>query len=553
MAVPKYTEHMSVNLRQSEFPTGRRFEEQITMRDGVKLHTVFWLPEGEGPHKVLFSRTPYPKGEATYDYQGKIFTERGYGFIYQYCRGIGKSEGVWEPFKNDRSDGIDSLNWLQNKDYIESIGLYGFSYVAYTQWIVLDSLPDKVKTAYLVHYGTERYNQMYSNGMFRYDIYASWAKNNSGAKVIPPYEASLEAGRYKPHIRADRDVWDMDLPWYRQWLENTDKASPYWAKSFWNILRSIPSKINIPVYIGCGWYDHHFGGMMEGYHNLSEFAKKHSRLVIGPWAHRKNACIDRVDTSDAFESGIHGYEGALKWMDKILKNKEIPDTEVIAYSIGEGWREFSKWDGNICSFRLYFSNGRLIQTPPEKSFMEYTYNPSDVIETRGAECMCYAPLEWRGSRLQPNPQYRDDLISFVSDSFEKEMVIKGKAKINLCVSSDAKDTAFVVRLMEITPQGESYNIRTGATTLRYRNGSDCPDCYIPNSKVVCEIKLWDILWKLSKGSKIRIDVSSSSFPEYHIHLNSEKNWAYEENEVTAHQKIWCGEADGSYIELPMDK
>jgi len=550
---PKYTEHMSVNLRAAQLRPGRRWEEKISMRDGVKLHTVFWMPEGNGPYKVLFSRTPYPKGELTYDYQGKIFTERGYGFIYQYCRGVGKSEGVWEPFKNDRDDGLDSLNWLQAKDYIEAIGLYGFSYVAYTQWIVLDSLPDKVKTAYLVHYGTERYNQMYANGMFRYDIYASWAKNNNGAEVIPPYQATLEAGHYKPYIKADRAVWNMDLPWYREWLVSTNKSSAYWKDGLWDILSKIPSKIDIPVYIGCGWYDHHLGGMMEGYRKLSDYAQKHSCLVIGPWAHRKNACVDRVDTTDAFERGIHGYEGALTWMDRILKEGEIPGKEVVAYGIGQGWREFSDWDENVEFQKLYFAYGRLDdKKKPEPFPVEYIYDPANVIETRGAECMCYAPLEWRGSRLQPDPQYREDMISFVSKPLEDEMVIKGQVKVNLCVSTDVEDTAFIVRLMEITSEGKSYNIRTGATTLRYRNNTISAMDYTPNSKVHCEIKMWDILWKLCKGSQIRIDVASSSFPEYHIHLNTKKTWAYEEEGCIAHQKIWCGD-DGSYVEVPIEK
>lgn len=551
MAICDYIDHMSMNLRKAEFPIGRRLVKMIPMRDGVKLYTVFWLPQGEGPHKVLFSRTPYPASEEKYEYQGKVFTERGYGFIYQYCRGTGKSEGVWEPFKNERADGIDALNWLQAEECIESIGLYGYSYLSFVQWIVLDALPSKVKTAYLEHYGTRRYHQMYCNGMFRYDIYSAWATSNAGAADPPSYDKVLEAGFYRPHIAADRDVWGMDIPWYRQWLESPDQNSSYWRDSFWDILSKSPSKINIPVAIGCGWYDHHFGGMMEGYRDLSDYAKKHSRLVIGPWAHSKNPCVDRVDTSDAFEGGLHGFEGVLQWMDKILKYKETPDTEVLAYSIGQGWRKFSVWDAETTTQKLFFSNTKLLEAPPEEESIGYVYDPAEVMETRGAECMCYAPLAWRGSRKQPKPQYRKDMISLVSAPLKRDLVIKGAVKIGLCVSSDAEDTAFVVRLMEITPKGESYNIRTGATTLRYRNDSGTAIDYIPNTKAFCEIELWDILWKLSKGSKIRIDVSSSSFPEYHIHLNTKQLWAYETKGRVAHQKIWCGE-NGSFVALPVE-
>ena len=548
-----YQERMSVNLRPPICRSGKRWEEMVPMRDGVKLHTIFWMPDTDGPWPVLFSRTPYPKNQPIYEYQGKIFSERGYGFIYQYCRGTGASEGEWAPFENERLDGVDALQWLQQQDYIQSIGLYGFSYVAYTQWMVLDQLPPKVKTAYLVHFGTDRFRQMYANGLFRHDIYTPWAKDNCGADVIPPYEAALEAGLYKPHLEADRAVWNIDLPWYREWQTHPDYDSSFWKDSFWEELKAIPGKIQVPVYLGCGWYDHHFGGMMEGYRGLSVFAKEHSRLVMGPWVHHKQPCIDREDTDNAFAPGIHGYEGALCWMDRLLKNGELPEQEVMAYGVGQGWRELPHWPMKSQTRRYYFSSDGLTEKSDEEiSALEYTYDPGEIIETRGAECMCYAPLAWRGSRLQPEPGTRTDQISLISEPLQEKMTLSGSVTVHLRVSTDAEDTAFVVRLMEITPEGKSYNIRTGATTLRYRNDSDKAQNYTPNQQVTCELKLWDILWQLPEGARIRIDIASSSFPEYNIHLNTAESWAEQKDAVIARQKVWIGGDSGSYIDLPLE-
>ena len=548
-----YIERMSIDLRPAICGLGRQWEEMVPMRDGTRLRTLFYMPDTQGPWPVLFSRTPYLKNQSIYEYQGKIFAERGYGFICQYCRGTGGSEGAWVPFQNEKIDGVDALQWLQQRDYIESIGLYGFSYVAYTQLAVLDQLPPKVKTAYIVHFGTDRYGQMYCNGLFRHDIYTPWAKDNSGTNRILPYEAALDAGLYKPHIDADRVVWNLNLPWYREWLSHPDYETPFWKNSFWEELKAIPKKINIPVYFGCGWYDHHFGGMMCTYQSLSDYAKAHSKLVIGPWVHMKELCIEGHDTTDAYVGGIHGYEGALNWMDRCLVHGEIPEREVLAYGVGQGWRKLDQWPGSSKPLRLYLSEaGLAVQADCQESVRNYTYDPTNIIRTHGAECMCYAPLSDRGSVSQPNPNVRDDVVTWLSKPLNEPIVIDGAVKIHLSVSTDAEDTAFVVRLMEVTPEGKSYNIRTTATTLRYRNGEGRADDYTPDSRVECELTMWDILWKLQTGSYIRIDISSSSFPEYNIHYNTAEAWAMQQNPVIAHQQIWMGGESGSYIELPVE-
>lgn len=549
-----YIERMSINLRPPICGSGEKWEEMIPMRDGVKLRTVFQMPDTEGPWPVIFSRTPYPKNQEIYDYQGKIFAERGYGFIYQYCRGTGQSEGEWRPFENEKQDGEDTLKWLEEQDYIKNIGMYGYSYVGYTQWVLMDCLTPKVKTAYIVHFGTDRYRQMYCNGLFRHDIYTPWAKDNNGMGRKLPYEAAVEAGRYKPHIEADRAVWNMDLPWYREWISHTDYNHPYWKESFWEDLKQMPGKANIPLCLGCGWYDHHFGGMMEAYEALSPEAKSHTRLVIGPWVHNKTGCIAKDDMKTPFESGIHGYEGALCWMDKCLNDGPLPEKEVIVYGAGQGWRKLAQWPGKSAARRMYFAEGVLKEGPEaEEHTLMYTYDPQHVIKTRGAECMCYAPIEYRGSILQEEPEKREDQLVLISAPMKGECCLNGTVKVHLHVSTDVEDTAFIVRLMEITPDGKTYNIRTSATTLKYRNGAEEALDYIPGERVECELKMWDILWNLQKGSRIRMEIASSSFPEYHIHCNTAEPWELQKTPVIANQSIYTGGDNGSHIELPIEE
>ncbi len=547
-----YTERMSIGLRPAECGAADRKEIMVPMRDGTMLRTLVYTPDTEGPWPALLSRSPYPKNQEIYDYQGRIFSERGYAFVLQYCRGTGGSGGKWEPFVNEQNDGEDTLKWLEEQSFASCVGLYGFSYVAYTQWVLLDRLTPKVKTAYIVHFGTDRYRQMYADGLFRHDIYTPWAMDNNDDGIKLPYEKSLEAGMYRPHIKADRDVFGMDLPWYREWISHTDYDDDFWKKSFWEDLKSIPGKTDIPVCLCCGWYDHHFGGMMEAWSGLSDQAKEHSRLVIGPWVHHKQGCIEGKDTSDAFSGRFHGYEAALGWMDRCLKGGQLPEKEAWLYEVGQGWRKMDTWPAKTGTKQLFFNDRALVdRSSEEETARSYVYDPSDVIRTHGAECMCYAPLSERGSVLQPQADCRSDVLSFVSGTLEDDLTVAGKAKVYLRVKSDAEDTAFIVRLMEVLPDGRAYNIRTGASTLRYRNGVGKAVPYTPGEPVVLEYSLWDICWRLRRGARIRIDVASSSFPEYHIHPNTAQPWALAADTRRAVQTVFSGGTDGSRLELPV--
>lgn len=522
------------------------------MRDGVKLETLFFMPNTDGPWTVLVSRSPYPRNRRIYDYQGKIFSERGYGFVCQYSRGVAGSEGDWTPFETERADGEDFLRWLEDQPYVKEIGLYGYSYVSFTQWILLDCLTPKVKTAYLVHFGTDRYHQMYCNGLFRHDIYTPWAKDNAGVPP-PPYQAAFDAGLYKPHIEADRVVFHMDLPWYREWISHPGYDS-YWTESFWETLKNIPSKISIPVFIGCGWYDHHFDGMMRAYAKLPDDAKAHARLLIGPWNHMKNPAVDAYDVSDAFFSGIHGYEGALQWMDNVFKKAEPQLKGILAYEIGCGWKELPAWPGETRLQQLFLTQtGLSPSAPTEEGELHYTYDPNHFIETNGSECMCYAPPEKRGSVLQKMCLDASERITLKSDPLDAPLTIRGKIRVHLRVATDAEDTAFVVRVLEGQPDGRVYNIRTGATTLRYRNDTPHALDYLPGQVVDCELVLWDIYWHLCTGSRIYVEIASSSYPEYNIHCNTAEPWAFQKEKKCARQRIILGGKNASRLEIPVEE
>ena len=116
---------------------------------------------------VLIQRSCYPNQQPLYEINGVELTRRGYGYVVQTCRGTGKSEGHWEPNVNERPDGRDTLQWLNDQPWAENIGYFGASYLALTGWAIADIVPPKVKGMMLTVYGTDRFKSAYEKGLFR--------------------------------------------------------------------------------------------------------------------------------------------------------------------------------------------------------------------------------------------------------------------------------------------------------------------------------------------------------------------------------------------------
>ena len=107
---------------------------KIPMRDGVNLAANIFRPKGEGPFPVILMRTPYGKMDENMG-DGKRYATAGYAMVVQDCRGRGKSEGLWDPFRYDVQDGYDTQEWIGHQTWCNgSIGTAGGSYVGWTQW-----------------------------------------------------------------------------------------------------------------------------------------------------------------------------------------------------------------------------------------------------------------------------------------------------------------------------------------------------------------------------------------------------------------------------------
>ncbi len=527
----------------------------LPMRDGIKLKTTIYRPcnapgvKQDKPMPVILERSCYPNNEQFSRIHGENLAKRGYIFVSQYCRGTGGSEGVWEPNVNERADGLDTVNWLNEQDWVESIGYWGNSYLALTGWAIADKVPDKVRGMCLTHYGTDRFTSAYEKGMFRQDVLTSWAKENAGFKVNADY---IESCKFMPHFEVDEKLWGKKIPWYREWIVNTHREDAYWQQGWWKELYDIPAKVTVPLYIRSGWYDHHHGSSMITWNNLSKETKKYSWLDIGGWNHGFMPCLKDCDTEHMGGSEVHAI---LEWFDVVLKQKKIPKPRYRTYEIGaDKWIEQENWPVEDVTWKkFYLQNDKMKGQVGKLDTIEqeviesatYLYEPENPVISHGSESLLKNIMS-NGSLDQPEPGYRQDVLSFISKPLSEPLCICGKMKVQLYVSSDCDDTAFTAKVMEVRKNGKAYNIRSSITSICHDIGQE----YQPGSVVEVTIQMWDIVYQVKEGSRLRIDISSSDFPQYHIHSNYAGIWSKQEKIRNANQTIYSGGIYPSAIRIP---
>ena len=537
---------MSEEIQRTVSDRYSREELMVPAADGVLLQTVVYKPtDGKGTWPCIVERSPYAGMLQKYACEfASAFCENGYTYVLQMCRGVALSQGEWVPNVNEREDGLALLHWLEKQDWVKGIGYKGFSYLALAGWSMADAVPESVKSMFLLAYGCDRFTSAYSNGLFRHDVLTGWSMKNAGFPVTADY---LESCHYVPHLEVDEALWGGRVDWYRDYVSNPDDQNGYWSNGFWGTLSEIPKKVRLPVYIMEGWFDHHLASALKSYERLPQEIKNKSILEIGPWDHSFQMAARGYETT-AQNTCADQIRKMLEWFDLTLKRGEVPWGRVDYYHVGEDrWKRATEYpfvDKGGVSYGLRCVSGEksLIVGGAGEGSAAFTYDPDNPVPSVGGESMLTS-AEQRGSLEQPEADYRKDVLTFLSPALKKPLNVTGKVKVKLRVSSSAEDTAFCAKLCEVMPDGTAYNLRTMMGSLVYRMGVEQRVNYTPGTFVDLELESWDISWQFQEGSRIRLDITSSDFPQYAAHPNSKELWSVVKNRTIANQMIDCSRSE----------
>jgi putative CocE/NonD family hydrolase len=197
-------------------------------------------------------------------------------------------------------------------------------------------------------------------------------------------------------------------------------------------------------------------------------------------------------------------------------------------------------------------DGVLVKTvAPSDARDHFRYDPLDPAPSRGGPVCCTGnPHERPGPADQAEVESRDDVLVYTSAPLDEVLRIAGPLRAHFTVSSSATDTDLVTRLVHVRPDGKALGIQEGALRLRYRNGFGSPTLMEPGRRYDVVVDMRSIAYSIPKGHRLRLDVTSSSFPRLERNLNTgASNNADETRSVVAQNEIHHGANAMSFLEL----
>lgn len=537
-------------LPPEEHTAVSRREFRIPMSNGETLAGVVYMPEGEGPAwPVILQRTPYgPVEFPETDVVGEIFAKRGFAYCIVRCRGTGASDGCLVAFEQETQDGLEVIDYISTLQWCNgSIGTYGASYMGHSQWAVAGCKNPALKTMYIQVFGGHPYASFYRNGMLLQDIWQSWITGNGGnARGRTVEEANRlhqQAFSLKPPARIGELVHDP-VEWGVKMLTNPQECDPGWQQGFWKEYEETAKTLSLPILLQGGWFDLFCQAQMDAWRNLPKETRAKSLCLIGPWDHY--GFINHVLPYPGQEQyGVMQLKTALQWFDHHLKGKtlELPVGGMQTYCIGENaWKFWPDVMHAEDSRVFYLGEAALTDEPGGRGMVCYTYDPEHPVQslTLGLN---------KGTVVMPKPGERKNVFSFVSEPLEEDVCLTGSMTAELYVSSSAPATAFTVTLVDERPDGNGYLVFTDISDIRYEH--DHFEEYVPGTVKKMELHCMETLWTFQKGSRIRVDISSSDFPWYNIHNNTTVPWGQAMQTAVAENAVYYGNAHPSAIHFPI--
>jgi putative CocE/NonD family hydrolase len=158
------------------------------------------------------------------------------------------------------------------------------------------------------------------------------------------------------------------------------------------------------------------------------------------------------------------------------------------------------------------------ELPTHEPVDDFVYDPAKPVATVGGATLLHSL--YKSGPLDQSPiEQREDVLVYTSAPLAEPIEVTGIVSVVLHVASDAPDTDFVARLVDVYPDGRAITITDGILRLRHRDGWE-PAPYVPGQPARIEIDLWSTSQVFLPGHQLRLDVSSSSFPRWERNLNT---------------------------------
>jgi uncharacterized protein len=358
---------------------------------------------------------------------------------------------------------------------------------------------------------------------------------------------------------------------YFDWLEHSTNDA-FWKEKAFNTRYG---RVTVPACNVGGWYDVFLGGTLENFARMrreggSAEARAGQKLIIGPWGHGSTYGPYPDHSYKVFgpDDGIDLTEVQLRFFARHLKGERNGIDEeppVRLFVMGENrWREAADWPLPGTRYVPWYlhgpgggtdARGLSPESPGDEAHDEFVYDPADPAPTVGGPTSLPALLfgTSSGPHDQKRVEGRPDVLVYTSAPLESPLEVTGPLRVKLFAATTAVDTDFVAKLTDVFPDGASRILAEGVLRARYREGYDAPRLVEPGTVSEYDVDLVATANVFQAGHRIRLVVTSSSFPRFDRNPNTGHALGVDglEDLVAARQAIFHDRARPSHILLPV--
>ncbi|BBX07398.1 CocE/NonD family hydrolase [Mycolicibacterium aichiense] len=439
----------------------------VPMRDGVTLLADVHRPDADGRFPALIAASPYPRqiqdlgAPAGFIEAGAtdFWVPRGYTHVIANLRGTGGSGGTFGFFDaQERRDLYDLVEWVAAQPWCDgNVGMIGISYFAMTQLEAAVERPPHLKAIFPVAVTADLYEAAMHHGMFsasfvtpflsmlgltaaRSDTFwrsrplgaARWALNTprlhhkfatmNGEAAVTMMRGLLKLP-HDPH------------PWDELWLDAAVKHPT--RDAWWDERNLLPllEKVDIPAYLGCDWQN-------VPLHLPSTFTS-YAGLTNSPCV--RVGMLGEYGLTWPWES-LHIE--ALAWYDHWLKGRDtgILDGPPVRYVLPgtDGWRTAESW-------------------PPACTFRELALRADGTLDDDEASpgARDFMALGSGLGRAKPSSIDPPSMLTWTSQPLVAAIDVVGDIELRLIAAATAADTAWIVTLSDVSPDGTAEPVTAG--------------------------------------------------------------------------------------------
>jgi putative CocE/NonD family hydrolase len=299
-------------------------------------------------------------------------------------------------------------------------------------------------------------------------------------------------------------------------------------------------------------------------HGGTPEARRHTKMTVGAWGHGPSRKFGDVDFGPDANRVL--LERNLQWFDHFLMGMDTgidrePPVEIFYMGINK-WVHHDDWPVPGTKFTPFYlaSGGKAnssrgdgtvsMNKPSGAPSDEFLYDPDNPVPTVGGNDCCGAPIP-AGPVDQRPVERRHDVLVYTAEVQREPLAIAGPVRMKLHAATDGPDTDYFIKLVDVHPDGFAMNIAEGILRARFRNGLDRMELLKPGEIYEYEIDMRGTAHVFLPGHRIRVDVTSSNFPQFDRNLNTGEDLGSAVKPRIARQTVYHSAQRPSHIVLPV--